>query len=96
MAQDRLYNISVNIYYAAAVIDVVKGCNGFMFTNTGDTVALVNGMVINPGVPGASLGDSRSIGGNEDEIYIGRIQIAFAIPGGVNPQVEIVQKFFSE
>lgn len=94
---DRKYNIAVNFYVKPAFIPVVENCNGFTFTNTGDTTAYVNGMVIYPGTVGTTLGDSRSIGGNEGEIYGGVIKLAFdTVAPGTNPQVEIVQKFYIE
>lgn len=89
------YNTTTNNYFKSAVVDVMKNCNGFTFTNVGGKIARVNGMIIYPGVPGTSLGDSRSVGGNEGEIYKGRIQIAFEA-GGANPNIEIVQKFYPD
>jgi hypothetical protein len=88
------YNISVATYNVSGVISVIKMCNGFTATNIGDTICEVNGMILYPGTPGTILGDSRSIGGNENEVYAGNIKVAFANPGGAQPLLEIVQKFF--
>jgi len=65
-----------------------------MFTNTGDTIVTVNGMVAYPGTPGTILGDSRSVTMQEGEEYSGLIQVAFAIPLGAAPAVEIVQLYY--
>lgn len=60
-----------------------------MFTNTGLDTVTVNGMLLFPG-PAGSLGDSITIGGNEGEIYVGNIVVAFATLAG--PSLQIVQK----
>jgi len=70
-------------------------CNGWTVTNIGDVIVKVNDQIYYPGVIGVSLGDSRSFGGNEGEIYKGIIKVAFQVPpGGVNPQIELVQKVY--
>jgi hypothetical protein len=89
------YNISVNLYTRSGYVDVVKACNGFTVTNVGDDIVNVNGMILYPGVIGTSLGDSRSIGGNEGEVYQGNIQVMFA-GAGANPSLEVIQKFYSD
>jgi hypothetical protein len=90
-----VYNISVATYSQSGFIDVIENCNGFTFTNLGDTIAEVNGMVIFPSAtPATDLGDSRSIGGNAGEIYKGNIKLSFRQPLGVAPLVEIAQKFY--
>lgn len=90
----RSYNINVLTYSESGQIIRVPGTFAFMFTNIGDTVARVNGMVIFPAaVPGTTLGDSRTVSGHEDELYMGNITLAFD-PGGAAPLVEIVQSFY--
>ena len=74
-------------------IDVEKNCNGFTVTNVGNDNCQVNDQIFYAGVPGVSLGDSRSFGGNENEVYVGRIKVAFAGVGAL-PQIEIIQKVF--
>jgi hypothetical protein len=89
------YNISVATYNQSGFIDVIENCNGFTFTNLGDTIAEVNGMVVFPSAtPATDLGDSRSIGGNQGEIYSGNIKLSFRAPVGAAPLIEIAQKFF--
>lgn len=94
--QYRHYNFTVQVLQKSDWYNVVKNCNGFTVTNIGDTICLVNDQIFYPGVPGVSLGDSRSYGGNEGEVYIGIIKVAFQVPLGANPQIEIVQKVYSE
>lgn len=93
--QARGYNMSVQIYSGSESVPVVPNCFAFMFTNIGDTIARVNGMVIFPNaVPGTGLGDSRSISGHLLDLYKGYITISLAQPVGVAPAVEIVQLFY--
>lgn len=68
----------------------------FMFTNLGDVPARVNGMLINPSsTPATVLGDSRTVGANQDEEFKGNIKVVFdATSAGVNPLVELVQLFY--
>lgn len=92
----RVWNFSANIYTKSENIIFEKSCFGFMFTNIGDTVATVNGMVIFPSAtPATSLGDSRSLMAHLLDIYKGNITLAFA-PGGANPKVEVVQLYYAE
>lgn len=93
---DRKYNLYALIYNTPQQIPVAKGCFAYMFTNVGDTIATVNGMVIFPSAtPTASLGDSRTIAAHENEIYTGNLTLAF-LPtvGATTPNVEIVQLFY--
>lgn len=92
---DRIYNMMVITENESGFVDVPKGCNGFTFTNTGDVIAEVNGMIAYPGVIGTSLGDSRSIGGNQDEIYLGNIKLSFT-GAGANPAVEFAFKIYAD
>lgn len=90
---NREFNALVQVYRQQTEVEVQNLCNGFAARNIGDTVALVNGITLQP-PPGPGLsGESVSIDGNGDEIYRGRIQISFA-GVGINPVVEIVQKFY--
>lgn len=92
----RGWNMSVIPYEISTPIDVVENCFAIMFTNIGDTIARLNGMVIFPSAtPATSLGDSRSISGHWLDIYRGNLRLAFDTPGGANPQVEIVQLFYT-
>lgn len=86
----RYYNNIVTSYTGPKSVIVNKNCIRYQFTNTGDTIARVNNMIIYPGVPGTSLGDSRSISAYENDFYRGNIDISFDV-GGIAPSVEIVQ-----
>lgn len=92
----RMYNMTVQAYTQALRVPVAKGCFAFMFTNIGDTIATVNGLVIFPSAtPATSLGDSRTIAAHENEIYTGDITLAFQPTGGAtNPNVELVQLYY--
>ena len=74
------------------IISRVQNCNGFTVTNIGTTIIRVNGRILYPGVPGTSIGDSVSIGGNRGEIYTGNINIQFE--AGVTPLALVEQKFY--
>ncbi len=66
-----------------------------MFTNIGDTIARVNGIVIFPSAtPLTALGDSRSVGGHLMDLYMGNITLAFNTPVGATPLVEVIQLFY--
>ena len=86
------YNISVITVNKSGFVNVIENCNSFMVTNTGVDTVQVNDMILYPGVPGTSLGDSRTIGGNQGEVYKGTLKIAFATL--VAPALEIVQKTY--
>lgn len=94
---DRKMNITVKTTNISGDIIREQNCNAIMFTNIGDTIARVNGMVIFPSTnPNTILGDSRSFGGHKDEIYVGILRLVFNNPPGANPLVEIVQIFYTE
>jgi hypothetical protein len=90
----RYYNALRNTYSASDNVTVNKNCSSFQFTNIGDTICEVNGMRIYPGVPGVSLGDSRSISLHHLDVYRGNMEISFIQPLGVAPLVEIVQLIY--
>jgi hypothetical protein len=92
----RGWNLSVIPYEISQPIDVVENCFAIMFTNIGDTPARLNGMVIFPSAtPATALGDSRTISGHWLDIFRGNLRLAFNVPGGAAPQVEIVQFFYT-
>jgi hypothetical protein len=99
---DRPYNKTVQIYTQNTYIPVAKGCFSFQFTNIGDTTANVDGMVVFPSpTPNAALGDSRTIGAHQNEVYTGIINLSFAVVGspfpvGTTPAVEVVQLFYAD
>lgn len=94
----RMYNMDVQTYSVSQTIPTTKGCFAFMFTNIGDTIARVNGLVVFPSAtPATSLGDSRTISGHELDLYVGNIDLTFdAIAPGVDQNVEVVQLFYTD
>lgn len=93
--EGRPYDMTVQVYSQNEYVVVSHGCFAFMFTNIGDTIATVKGMVIFPSAtPATSLGDSRSISGHKRDIYKGTMDLSFRVPLGVAPAVEIVQLYY--
>lgn len=91
----RVYDMTVQVYSQNTYITVAPNCFAFMFTNIGDTIATVKGMVIFPSAtPATALGDSRSIGGHKLDIYTGTMDLSFRAPLGAAPSVEIVQLYY--
>ena len=89
------YDLQTLTYQLSGWYDVSRNCNGFAVTNVGDVDCKVNDQIFYAGVPGTSLGDSRTYGGNRGELYKGKIKVAFASPPvGVAPSIEIVQKVY--
>lgn len=89
------YNLDTQVYNDSRQIEALSGCTAYMFTNIGDTIATVNGMVVHPSLtPLTDLGDSRSISAHDGDIFVGRITIAFIQPLGANPLLELVQVYY--
>lgn len=90
------WNMITQSYQLSGWYTVPLHCNGFMVTNTGDVLVTVNDQILNAGVPGTSLGDSKTFGGNEGELYDGTLKVAFANPtAGVAPNIEVVYKVYT-
>lgn len=92
MAVRQKYNLVPIIVNKSGFVPIPTNTNGYTVTSTGLDIVDVNEQVFYPGVPGTSLGDSRSYGGNQDEIYVGNIKVAFRTLAG--PALEIVFKVF--
>lgn len=88
------YDFQVNTYQTTQRVEVTRNCNGITFTNIGDTIVTVEGMVLYPGTVGTILGDSRTIGGNEGEILHKKQIVVTFNTGGANPNIEIIQKYY--
>jgi len=70
----RPYTTSNQGYTQNAQIPIDRRCNGYTVLNTGNTLLIVNAvMVIQPGA-------SIAVGGNEGEIFVGRLDIQFQLP----------------
>jgi len=87
----RMYNSSTQDYSRQTSVVPDKLCNGVTVINKGNTIALWNGLPLVPG-------ESMTVGGNEGEVYIGRIDISFALPVPAPPvpinQAFVIQKFY--
>lgn len=71
------YTIINSTFSANAKVEVDKLCNGFTVVNIGNTNMTVNGVPLAPPIAPMLLGESTSFGGNRNEIFYGRIDIAF-------------------
>lgn len=80
-----VYNTNTFTFSAGANLPLDPYCNGIIVENLGTSVLVFQGDPIQPG-------NSKTIGGNYGEIYIGRIDILFQ-GGGVN-NAFITQKYY--
>jgi hypothetical protein len=93
----RVWNQSVVVYTKSTLVVRNENCFAYMFTNVGDTIAFVNGMIVYPSAtPLTALGDSRAMSGHLLDIYKGDLNLTFVVPLNANPAVEIVQLFYSQ
>jgi len=79
-------------YNSSTFVKRVNNCNGFIAVNTGDEIVTVNDQILYPGVIGVSNGESKTVGGNAGEIFLGNIKISFA-GGGVAQEGTNKQKY---
>lgn len=92
---DRKFNLSTKNVTASGSITMERGCNTATFINTGDNIVTVNDVVLYPGTPGTSVGDSFTFGGNQDEVFAGFIKVAFqSVSAG--QQLTIIQKYYGD
>lgn len=87
------YNMSQQNYTAAKSVVIDKLCNGVTVLNAGTTYVTWNGIPIAPGA-------SMTVGGNEREIFVGRVDIAFftqtPAPGTIIKSAWVIQKFYED
>jgi len=88
------YNVIVQTYTEQKEVEVSPLCNGVTIRNIGDQICLINGIRLLPALVVGGSGESVAFGGNLGEIYKGRLQLQFIAPAGVNPLVEITQKYY--
>jgi hypothetical protein len=85
------YNISQQEYTSLRSVVLERKLNGVTVLNAGNTIVLWNGIPISPGV-------SLTLGGNEGEVYIGRVDLSFAlpspVPGTPSNSAWVIQKFY--
>jgi hypothetical protein len=92
-ARLMLYNMSQQEYNAPRSVNIDKLCNGVTVLNAGTTYVTWNGIPIPPG-------GSMTVGGNEREIFVGRVDIAFFTqtppPTSIINSAWVIQKFFED
>ena len=79
------YNLSTQIYTVTCEIPVMQNCNGFTVRNVGAATVIVMGDSLAPN-------ESKSIGGNRGEIYVGRIDLKFT--GAGQRAALVTQKYY--
>lgn len=79
------YNISVQVYISPQQVPVMEFCNGYTVRNTGTSNVVIQGDVLAPN-------ESKAVGGNRGEIYVGRLDLNFA--GAGNNSCLITQKYY--
>lgn len=87
------YNIQGASYSQNVEIPVEKNLNSFTVINEGDGVAFINGIELKPYPAPALTGEGITIGGNNGEVYTGRIEIKFAA-GQAAPKVIVIKKYY--
>jgi hypothetical protein len=90
----RKYDVFTAVYNRSATYEVVENCNAITFTNIGADIVTVDGKILYPGTVGTILGDSFSIGGNENEIYSRRLIVVAFVAGATAPALEVTQKYY--
>lgn len=71
------FNIIEKVMKINGGVVVEDLCNGLTAVNLGTTTMYVNNIPLYPGTPGTSRGESYTYGGNEGEVFCGRVDIAF-------------------
>jgi hypothetical protein len=89
----RKFNVTTISVSKNQGVEIDPLTNALTFINTGNTLVNVNGIPLNAGVPGTNNGESFSIPGNYDEVFSGRIDVAFP-GGGAGAQLLVIQKFY--
>jgi len=86
------YDIVNSTYNANAHVQIDQFCNGVTVVNTGLVAVNVNGIPLAPPVAPQLLGEAISFGGNRNEIFYGRVDVAFA--AGVGARCIVTQKVY--
>jgi hypothetical protein len=79
------YNVSVQEYDRSQSVPKEPLCNGFIVRNVGTSGMTINGDAL-------ATGESKTVGGNRGEVYVGRIDISFD-NAGTNLCI-VTQKFY--
>jgi hypothetical protein len=99
---DRIYDDITQQYSVSNQYEVQPLCNAIMCANIGGDPVFVNEKLLLPGtlnqlsITSNVMGDSFSLGGNENEVY-GKRSIVVKFSGtGANPLLEVTQKFYKK
>jgi hypothetical protein len=83
------YNISVTTYTKSGNVTPAGPLNAWTVKNNGTNPVEVNGDPLDPG-------ESKSVGGNYGEVYIGMIKLNFGTGAAAGNNAEVTQKFYCE
>lgn len=86
------YDIVNYTYHQNAAVQIDQYCNGVTIVNTGTVAMNANGIPLAAPVAPQLLGESVSFGGNRNEIFYGRLDVAFVAAGGA--QCIVSQKVY--
>lgn len=86
------YNLIFENVKKSQAVYLLEKVNGYVVINQGLTDATVNGVILHKGTA-TSSGESLSVGGNEGEIFNGRLDITIDTNVG---DVMIIQKIYLE
>jgi hypothetical protein len=85
------YNTTSQNYVKQHSVNIEQLCNGVTVLNAGTTFCTWNGVPLGPGL-------SMTVGGNEGEIFVGRVDIAFftqsPAPATIVNSAWVIQKFY--
>lgn len=87
-------------YSRAGQFEVQPNCNSILFTNIGGDPVEVNDKLLLPGTlnqlstTSNILGDSFSLGGNENEVYSKKTFTVKFLGIGSLPLIEVTQKYY--
>lgn len=96
----RKYSDITQQYTTSQQYDVEPNTNSILVTNIGGDAVQVNDKLLLPGTVGSLsvtsniLGDSFSIGGNENEVYDRRTIVVKFLGVGANPLLEVTYKYY--
>jgi hypothetical protein len=83
------YNISTDTYSKSGKVTTARYLNGWSVVNLGANPVQVNGDTL-------TTGQSKSVGGNAGEIYIGLIRLDFGTGALIDNNAVVTQKFYED
>lgn len=82
------YSWSVQRYESQKQVVLDPYCNGIVVKNAGTSVLIIQGDPLQPN-------ESKSIGGNYAEIFVGRVDVSFVAGVGLVNLAIVTQKFYT-